>query len=250
MFHTVAFYESLDGGGSLTEIASVQDRFITTNGDDVTIPRDLTNLAGAACLSAQTTLTSARIDSPSLRTLANFDIAPLVNAVVFGNPPEIADIFDNPQPLSANEDINFLINGDNTGAAANYGLAWLTDRNTAKQAGNIFTVRCTAAASLAAGSWASSNLTFTQTLPAGNYQVVGMRAESANLVAARLNFVGGRWAPGVPAVNAAGDIDLDRFRNGNVGVFGEFDETNPPTIECLGVTDTAQTIFLDLIKVG
>jgi hypothetical protein len=33
-------------------------------------------------------------------------------------------------------------------------------------------------------------------------------------------------------------------------MLGEFDSNQPPTIDCLGVTDSAQTILLDLIKVG
>jgi hypothetical protein len=35
-----------------------------------------------------------------------------------------------------------------------------------------------------------------------------------------------------------------------MGVFGEFPHTNPPTLDCLGVTDTSQVILLDLIRVA
>jgi hypothetical protein len=77
-----------------------------------------------------------------------------------------------------------------------------------------------------------------------------MRARGTNLVAARLVFPGGRWRPGVPAVNGIGDADFEPLRHGMSGVLGSFDSNQPPTLDALGVTDSAQTIFLDLIKVG
>ena len=87
-------------------------------------------------------------------------------------------------------------------------------------------------------------------LPAGQYQVVGMRVQGTNLVAARLVFQGFPWRPGAPAVNVLGDEDNKYFRMGRMGIWGEFDQTSPPTMDCLGVTDTTQVVYLDLIKVG
>lgn len=248
MFHTAAYYESIDGGGVLHNIAGIQDQALSVNGDNVRVPQELPMLAGAAALTAASTLTGAQVQSPSLRTLANPDISPVVNAVTFGDPPEIFDIFQNPQPLTPAEDLEFLINSDNTGATAEYGVVWLSDGNTQPVSGNIFTVKCTADITLAAGQWVNGNLTFTQTLPAGQYQVVGLRAEGTNLVSARLVFPGGGFRPGVPAVNAVSDLDHSRFRNGMAGIFGTFTEDSPPTLDALGVTDTSQTIYLDLIK--
>ncbi len=250
MFHTAAYYESIDGGGVLHNIAGVQDQSLTVNGDNVRVPQEISNLAGAAALTAATTLTAAQVQSPSLRTLANPDISPAVNAVKFGDLPPMYDIFDNPQPLTPAEDLELLINSDNASATAEYGLIWLSDANTAQVNGQIFTVRCTAGITLSAGTWVNGNLTFSQNLPAGQYNVVGMRAEGANLVCARLVFPGGAWRPGVPSVNAVGEKDHMRFRGGKAGLWGTFTEDNPPTIDALGVTDTSQTIFLDLIKVG
>ena len=101
---------------------------------------------------------------------------------------------------------------------------------------------------MSAGSWVNTALTFNSTLPSGTYQVVGMRAEGANLVAARLVFVGGQFRPGVAAASAANLALFNRFRNGQIGVFGAFDVNQPPTLDCLGVTDTSQEVVLDLIK--
>src|SRR5207247_1836789 len=99
--------------------------------------------------------------------------------------------------------------------------------------GAIYTIRATAAVALAASTWVNGALTFSQALPYGTYQVVGMRARGANLAAARLVFVGQPFRPGVAGVNALGNVDPFHFRYGNMGVFGQFDSTVPPTVDCL-----------------
>ena len=48
--------------------------------------------------------------------------------------------------------------------------------------------------------------------------------------------------------NAEDNNDPWEFRLGNLGVWGEFKNTTPPSVDVLGVTDTAQVVILDLIK--
>ena len=246
----IAWYQSVDQGGASADIDAVPDETLFTSGDIVRVPDEIAMALGAVALSAQTTVTSAQLQSPSLRTLANLDIEPFINAVVFGSPPAVDWFGGNPVVLRGNESLTFNTNTDAGSAGAIYGLIWLGDGAAAPLNAESFTVRVTATASLSVGLWVNSNLTFTQDLPFGQYQVVGMRARGTNLVAARLVFPGGRWRPGVPAVNAIGDEDFKPLRHGMSGVLGEFDSNQPPTIDCLGVTDSAQTILLDLIKVG
>jgi hypothetical protein len=250
MFQLSGFYESVDQGAAAADIAAIQDDTLYTSGDILRVPPAISNLVGTVALSAATTVTSAQVQTPSLRTLANYDVSAFINAAVFGTPPVIDWFQNNVMPLVGNESMTFNTNTDHASAIAIYGLVWLSDGNLSPVDGEIFTVRCTGAASLSAGSWVASNLTFTQDLPFGEYQVVGMRAVGTNLVAARLIFPGGSWRPGVPAVNAISDEDFHHLRNGMTGVWDTFDYNQPPTLECLGVTDSAQTIFLDLIKVG
>lgn len=250
MFHLAAYYQSVDLGGVLTAINAVPDQALFTSSADIRVPKELANVIAAAGLTASTTLTSAQLQSPSLRSLVNHDLEPLVGAVTFGSPPEGIYFPMSPIALVPDEALNFYFNTDNAGAAAHYGLVGLADGPQQEVQGEIFTVRVTSACTLAAGAWVNGNLTFSQTLPAGRYQVVGMRSRGTNLVAARLVFPGGRFRPGVGAVNAVSDLDPYWPRYGRMGVFGEFEHLLPPTVECLGVTDSAQTHFLDLIKVG
>ena len=130
----------------------------------------------------------------------------------------------------------------------NRAFLWLCDGPVKPVTGKVFTVRCTAAASLTTATWVNSALTFQQTLPAGHYQVVGFRAWSANGCAARIFFVGGAWRPGAPMGNTEANDNWEDFRYGNTGVWGEFDNTTPPSVDVMGITDTAQVVLLDLIK--
>jgi len=248
--HLVAWYESVAPGGALTAIAAVPDETVYSVGDDIRVPEGLNNIIGAAALINDASADSAQIQSPSLRAMANIDIEPIVAAAVFGTPPEVLYHPQSPNPVAVAESLQFYVKSAPAAAVEHYGLVHLADGPVQPVAGNIITVKATGAANLSAGQWVNTALTFDQTLPVGTYQVVGMRARGTNLVAARLVFKGGQWRPGVAAVNAIGDRDLQSFRYGRCGVLGSFHTNTPPSVDCLGVTDTSQDFLLDLIKTG
>lgn len=250
MHHLAAWYENIDPAGVLAPITAVQDETVFTSGDDIRVPAGLPFIIGEAALGNDSSLAQAQIQSPSLRTMTNIDVEPAVAAAVFGNPQESIMHPLNPIPVREHEAVNFTVNSDPVSAVAHYGLVWFGDGPQQPVNGEIYTVRATGAAALSAGVWVNSNLTFGQTLPFGDYQIVGMRARGTNLVAARLSFVGGQYRPGVPAVNAIGDRDLTLFRYGRMGVYGQFNSNTPPTVDCLGITDTSQVFAFDLVKVG
>jgi hypothetical protein len=250
MFHTVAWEESIDPGNALVTITAVPDAAIFTSGDDVRVPRQLPFLIGAACMVNDASLSRAQLQAPSLRSFANLDIEPVVNGLTFGEQAEVLFHPSNPIPLDADESLNAAFLSDPAAAVIHRMVAWLADGPQQPVNGEIFSVRATSSITLAAATWVAGELAFTQTLPVGNYRIVGWRARSTNGVAARLNFRGGSFRPGVPCVNAIGEEDLPVFRYGRCGVFGEFHTNTPPQVEVLGVTDTAQVHIFDLIRVG
>lgn len=250
MRHLVGFYQSVDQSNAAGNIDAMDDNTLYAQGKDVRIPEALPFVEGAAVLTAATTLTSAQIRTPSLRKLTYFDIEPAVNADNFASPIAMPYFPNNPIGLVQQETMNFNTTTDNAAAVAIQGFVWLCDGPQSAVNGEIFTVRCTAEAALEAGVWQPSNLTFTQALPYGGYEIVGMRALGTNLQAARIVFVGGAWKPGVPASTSIGDYGEPMFRYGRSGTFGAFDTNTPPSIECCGHTDNAQTILLDLIKIS
>ena len=250
MFHTAAWYESIDPGGVLTPIASVVDQSVFTSLDVVRVPTQMPNIVGQAALVGILGAAAAQIQSPSLRAMVNIDIEPVVRGTVFGNPPEVLFHPLSPIAVTADEPVTFAVNSDPALAEDHYGLVWFGDGPQVPVPGNIFSVAATSALTLSAGVWVNGTLTFSQTLPLGRYTVVGMRARGANLVAARLVFVGGAFRPGVPAVNAVGDLAPSIFRYGRHGAFGIFHSNTPPTVDALGITDTSQSYIFDLLQVA
>lgn len=248
MHHLVAFYQSVDPGNAFQAIAGVADPSVTVNGNNVRVLPTMPFIIGAAAMCNDASIARAEIQSPSLRASVNQDIEPVVNGLTWGNPPESFMYPSSPRQLQQDEDINLFMQSDPAAAAVHQGLVWFADGKQEQVDGEIITVRATGAAALSAGVWVNSPLAFSQVLPVGKYQIVGMRARSTNLVAARLVFVGQAQRPGVPAINSIGERDAWPFRRGLMGLWGEFHTNTPPTVDCFGVTDTAQTFLFDLIR--
>lgn len=251
MFTLVAYGESIDGAAVLHYIAAVADQHVTVNGDDIYIPRGMKSIIGYGVLSAaDTALTDARILSPSLRQICNLQPANIVNAETFGAISETEMFPTNPVPVTEDEAMSVQINSDDSAGDNEYALVWLADGAHLPVNGMIYTVRATAAITLSENAWVNGGLTFDQDLAVGVYDIVGLRVKSANGVAARLVIPGYQWRPGVPCVNALGENGRDIYRFGRMGVFGRFHTSQPPTMDCLGITDTAQIVHLDIIKTG
>ncbi len=248
--HTlVAFGQSVSANGVMTQINGVPDQSITVQVGDIRIPGFASQLVMVAVLSNDASAARAQLSSPSLRAMINDDIEPVIANKVFGSPIEPYWRGSRPIPLVVNESLNLFVQNAQAAAVLHYGLVWLADGPVAPVTGNVFSIRATSTVALVAATWVNGPLVFTQVLPYGQYQVVGMRARGTNLAAARLVFPGAFNRPGVPACNVIGGLDFDDARFGNMGVFGQFDSTVPPTVDCLGDTDAAQTYVFDLIKV-
>lgn len=250
MQHLVAYYESVDQGAVNQPVAAVPDSILYVVGDQVRVPAELPFAGGGVCLTEATTFTDAQLRTPTLRDIAYPSLVPYINDI---SPNGVLYMLPympaNPMQLTGLEQMEFWTNTDNTGAVSIYGLVWLQDGPLEPVKGPMFTVRATAAAALSAGQWVNSQLTFDQQLPVGDYQVVGMRADSSNLVAARLVFQGYPWRPGVPAGNGRHAGNYMDFRFGRSGVMGTFNNNVPPSCDFLGITDTSEAVWLDLIKI-
>jgi hypothetical protein len=256
MFHTAAFWESIDHAGALGEIAAAAgEQVLFVTGDDIRVPDDVSQLVAAAPVLALGA-NEGRLVSPSLRRIVNPQLVP-INSLTDGNvepqtPHVVHDWRRNPIPLSPGESLNALCDCNSTAAADQSIVVWLADGPITPVEGvPIYPVRCTGAATLVAGAWTNGALTFAQDLPSGRYAVVGFRAQGATLVAARLVFRGGSARPGVLGTDVESDDDWAGFRYGQFGIFGEFDANTPPTFDALANdADTAQEFVLDLTPLG
>lgn len=245
--HVVGYEQSVSLA-ALTAITPIPDPTVRITGSDFLVPAGMSNVVALMAMinSAAATL-RAELQTPSLRATLNFDIGPIINGLIAGSLPPMNRMWTDPLQLSTNEPMDLFI--QNGAAVMNRGFVWLSDGPIRPIDGKVFTIRGTGAASLVTATWVNTAITFNQTLPAGRYQCVGARVWGANAVCARLFPVGAAWRPGVPCNNAEAQDLWSDFRYGNTGVWFEFENTTPPTMDVMGITDTAQVVFLDLIKI-
>ncbi|TXH53244.1 MAG: hypothetical protein E6Q97_13605 [Desulfurellales bacterium] len=253
MLTTIAWYQSVDPAGVAVQLNAVPDQSVRVSGADIYCPplNHCIALAGGA---ESTVAPFMRFTSPSQRRKTATYISPLntaaAAAVEPSSPAALADYRFNPIQLVQGEQLNMELSSNPAAAQTQWGVAWLSDAPVEVVKGPIFTVRGTASATLVAGTWSNSAITLTEDLPRGRYQVVGMSAISAGLVAARLVFIGGMFRPGCLGGDAASDLQNTAFRFGNMGIFGEFEDTDQPSVDFLSTsTDSSEEVFLDLIQV-
>lgn len=259
MFTTVAFREDLDGDGTYNDLTAIADQHLTIAGDDLQIPtlNQIVAVAAGLVSTDDTTARRARLAAPSLRERALLQISPINWITGDGDcepldPPAIMDLRDNPVVLVHREKLNAQVLQTNAAAGMTWCIAWLADGPIVPVKGAMFSVRAVGGSAAVAGVWTSSALTFDEDLPAGRYQVVGFRPVSTSMIAARLVFVGGGWRPGALGCDNYYDLGSPLFRFGNFGVFGEFEDLEPPTVELLtNAADAAATqeYWLDLIQI-
>jgi len=249
-FTLVGWHESQDTGGVLTLHAGLDDPHVRIVGDDIVVPT-LNFLSGYYALGEY--ITQAQLDSPSLRRLVKLDIEPIDRAREPSSNPPFHNFFDSPIELVKSEALNALMAEDFTGYLGKYWntlLVWLSDGPATPVTGRFFTIKATWSKTVTKYAWTNASLTFTQTLPAGRYQIVGARGESPSLIAFRFVIPGYAWRPGAIGFDSVGDIEPECFRRGKIGVWGEFDHDAPPTVDLLcALADTSGSIWLDLLKI-
>ncbi|MGH7409853.1 MAG: hypothetical protein ACREJ6_02150, partial [Candidatus Methylomirabilis sp.] len=171
-------------------------------------------------------------------------------AVEPGSPQAALDLRAQPIVLVVGEQLNAEINTNPVAAQIQWCIVWLSSGPVEPVRGPVFTIRATNAVALVGSVWSNQPITFQEDLPRGRYQVVGFRPESAGMIAGRLVFVGGGPRPGALGADAISDIQHPIFRYGELGVWGEFEDIEPPTVDCLSVSaDATQEFYFDLIQV-
>lgn len=244
----VVGYETSASQASLIAITPIPDGLVQISGNDILVPAALPNACWASALINSSVATErAQLTSPSLRAVVPVDISPIATALNFGTFAVGMRWGYNPLPLVAQEPLDALV--QNGAAVMNRVFVHFCDGPVKPVTGKQYAVRFTATSTLVTATWANSSIVFATSLPAGNYQVVGLRTWSANAVYARLFFKGSIWRPGAPAVTTEASNEWPDFRFGTYGVFDVFNNVTPPSIDIMGITDTAEQGYLDLIKI-
>ncbi len=248
MQHLLAYYESLGAGAFDANIDAVQDPQLFTEGDLVRIPPVVNRLGWTYTTVATDQFTSAELLSPSIRTRGGWNIFPINTGLVSDafnvqNVRHVSGI-----QLDTNEALQMRLVGTTTGVRDAYGAVLIHDGNIDPVQGDMITVAATATVTNIAGTWVNGRITFERDLPVGVYDVVGLCAVGAGLVAARLVFTAGGMRPGVLGKAVLNAEESVFMRYGFYGIMGTFDTTAPPSVDCIGSSGAAQTFFLDLIR--
>lgn len=200
----------------------------------------------------QTDLSDAEITTPKLRPINPPHLRPLDASVYPATRPYTVPYRKYPLSLNANEEISVLLSGATGTNLAVYNAAlWLETAYTPAPMGDVYTVRGVATITNVVGGWASGTIALDQILPAGTYSCVGLDGFGTNVALMRLVFAGGMWRPGCICGVTAAYINAPCFRMGELGEFGRFTNTTIPNLEVFALgAGNAQTVFLDLVKVG
>lgn len=249
--HTLAaFYKSVTNGSTYDSLTAVSDQSLTTSSNGKYIFRN--NQKVLAAHVSGVNLTAARIDAPSLRSFMLPELVPTNPAATIATRPPIVDYKAFGPTVLRNEEVAVQVSRGGADAQPVFAGLWISDRVVPAPAGPIFTAVATFTITLVAGGWVAGSLTFNQTLPAGEYSVVGCRTVCGDAGFSRLIFPGdNNYRPG-NIVNAAyADFTQpDYFGKGALGKWGDFASTAQPNIEIFGLVAGAEsgTAYIDLIK--
>lgn len=247
-FHVAAYYASMTNGSTNAAVAAVNDGVLTlsaTNFFQLTQRGRLEKM-----YSAGVSLTRSRVNVPSFRDVNLPYGGPVNLALAVPSPANLTDWgeFGPTVPFGETISVEHTLGG--AAPENQFSLLWFRFGRKPIPGGARYRCLYTATITGSTGAWVAGSMTADQVLPAGKYAVVGMVAIGTNLACARLIFPGTMWRPGVLAQNAVGSIGRPEFVNDSMGVLGTFSSVNQPNLEifCIGAC-TAQTVFLDLIKI-
>jgi len=247
--HTIAFMQE-PAVTTEENIAGVADQSARVNGDDIYIGKY--NKVIAVALGGHS-LQSGRLVSPSLRRI----FAPYIFPY-YGEQTDAYWMMSpmyrmlNPIPLETNEALNVMVTVSEVHADHdNWAGVSLAEGPVAPVVADIRTMYDELTATFTQKTWVNTAFTFPVDLPVGRYQVLGCQVRSSNPGIFRLVPVGADHRPG--GMIDAGDkvCDTRGQRNGNMGVWCEFDQLTPPTFEmCSEVTNSWAAVKMDLVKVS
>lgn len=193
--------------------------------------------------------TEISIDSPLTRPIGPPQIQPFDTGTEPSTLPPINKYDANAMTWATNDPMGIRVSRAGSGAADCQVLGWVSDTQVGKVDGPTWPVKMSVPSTvLTTTSWVGQTATVGQSLPPGNYRVVGMSALGSTLLAARLVFQNQVWRPGCLAQDAAAEYDWEWFRRGNFGDYGVFNAYALPTVELVGLSAGAATatIWIDI----
>ena len=248
MFHLAA-YTALLSTTVDTDIAPLTDSVLLIQNSHFVLQSDM-YLFMAYAMSA--THTRTRIILPSFRVVTTPWIRPISQATTTPNNPNLADYREHPLRIKALEELQIsATSGIAMGNERYTALLALGDTITPPPVGDIFTLRGTSTTAAVANAWSQLTMAWQDTLPQGQYAIVGLSHESANAIACRLIVNGQPWRPGALSFTSFANRTNDMFHRGGLGVWGTFRSVAMPIPEVLcNAADAVHEVYLEFIRSG
>lgn len=250
MHTTVGFYQQPDHE-TLANVAAVTDQHVRVSGDDIYVPLDFNVVVAAVAMGWN--IRHAKLVSPSLRRLFNPWIEPKVSLSPDAlDIQTVMDLKDTPLPLASNEALNaqMMVSENNTATGLIVGVN-LAAGPLARVGGEIFPLKIIKIVESKIGVWTNHSLDLSIDLPVGRYQVVGAQCYGDQPGLFRLVPIGEKYRPGGMMFTDYKYADVSKQRFGNWGVWCEFDQLTPPSLDILpSETLTFYTLVMDLVRVG
>lgn len=248
MHHTIAWRESI-ADIVAEDIAPVVDGIMTIQNNHFLPQKNYSMLYayyGAAGA------TRARFITPTFRQLSTPWIRPINLGIVPLDEPNVADYSDNPLLIRGLEELQLEGLQTTGGAAVVVAIAGLASQPVGPApSGDIIAMRGTGATTVTAGGWTNCAITWQDTLPNGQFAVVGLECIGATAVSGRLIFEDQVERPGCLAQGLVSGNGHPLFRYGRLGVWGRFNAFRIPSVEFLcNAADTAQEVYLHLVRIG
>ena len=242
-------YQATNNEANLTALTPVSDPQFTTKAESVYLPSGTIRLMGAIGLGTQ--LTAVQVSSPSLRAVVPYAASTIYNADIYDDYDPFVHLANNSILMVEGEEVRVLTTDG--GAANNLKRVgvFVSDGNISPvNANQIHSVSGTIDADTAAGEWVNGQIDLDSTLPRGIWAVVGAQVISGSACFARFVFTNNGTRPMVLVGEKPDSTSDPIFRNGALGIWGQFDGRTPPKIELLGTKAGSQhKIVLDLVRV-
>lgn len=247
-FHLAVYSGSVPTGTGLTQVNAVNDSILTLQNNQLILPENgrLVVVAGVG-----TNLSRIRLNTPSVRQVSLPYYNPVNTTATVQAVPNVADLTSGPITIPFADAIAWEAQTTDVGTQSVTILNWYNFGYRPVPNGQRYRIRATSTITAVASTWANGPITLEQTLPMGNYAVVGMDVVGTNLLAARLIFPGSSYRPGVLPRNAEGNDIWDGFQDGRLGMYGVFNSVNQPNLEIFAIgANTSQVTYLDLVKIS
>lgn len=251
-FHLLAYTKADTAATSNEDITAVTDNFATVQNGHYILQQDCYLMAAYA---RDAGATNARVNTPHYRFVSIPSIEPINRGAAVPSIPPYAWYPPGNLKVPRIDEVAFELSNDGAGGVRAIGGLWICDAPNARNIpqGDVYTLRGTSVITTAAFAWTLGGLTLDQTLPAGNYTVIGLRTIGVTTEFVRFAPLGGGMRPGV--INDVLIANFDptlRFRNGNLGSWFTFANTALPNIEVFATAAAAitYTLYIDVVKVS